>query len=276
MARRTVVLLAIAGWLAVSSPPAGACGPDADCVVDGGTYRVRAPSAWDGRSELPAAVFFHGWQDSAAGVMRNEGLGRVLSNAGVLLVAPNGENGDWNFPGLSVAPGTPPRDELAFVDRVLADVAQHYPLDRSRLWATGFSIGGSMVWYEACMRGQAFAAYAPIAGAFWLPMPANCPGGPVNLSHIHGLTDAMVPLEGREPAPGFVQGDVFAALGLLRGIDGCEAAPTRFENDGPLMCRVWEGCTSGRSIRLCLHPFEHDLRPDWIADAWTWVQSLPR
>ena len=36
------------------------------------------------------------------------------------------------------------------------------------------------------MRGQAFAAYAPIAGAFWLPMPANCPGGPVNLSHIHG------------------------------------------------------------------------------------------
>ena len=145
MARRTVVLVAIAGWLAVSSPPAGACGPDTDCVVDGGTYRVRAPSAWDGRSELPAAVFFHGWQDSAAGVMRNEGLGRVLSNAGVLLVAPNGENGDWNFPGLSVAPGTPPRDELAFVDRVLADVAQHYPLDRSRLWATGFSIGGSMV-----------------------------------------------------------------------------------------------------------------------------------
>ena len=60
MARRTVVLVAIAGWLAVSSPPAGACGPDTDCVVEGGTYRVRAPSAWDGRSELPAAVFFHG------------------------------------------------------------------------------------------------------------------------------------------------------------------------------------------------------------------------
>ena len=126
------------------------------------------------------------------------------------------------------------------------------------------------------MRGQAFAAYAPIAGAFWQPMPTSCPSGPVSLSHIHGLTDAMVPLEGREPVPGFVQGDVFTAMALLRNTDGCASAPTRFETDGPLVCRIWEGCASGRTLRMCLHPYEHEMRPAWIIDAWNWVQSLPR
>src|SRR4051812_12756292 len=107
-------------------------------------------------------------------------------------------------------------------------------------------------------------------------MPTACPGGPVNLSHVHGLTDAMVPLEGQAFAPAFAQGDVFASLGLLRTTDGCASAPTRFSTEGPLMCRHWEGCGTGQTLRLCLHPYGHDLRPEWIVDAWDWVQSLPR
>lgn len=275
MARWASLLLFL---VAVLEEPtiARACGPETDCPVAGGVYRVRPPAGWDGHTALATVVFFHGWQDSAAAVMVDEALGGALSERGVLLVVPNGQNGDWNFPGLAVAPGTPPRDELAFIDRVLADVGARFPVDRARLWVTGFSIGASMVWYAACLRGRTFAAYAPIAGALWLPMPGSCPGGPVNLSHIHGLTDPVVPLEGRPTEPPYVQGDVFAAMALLRQTDGCDSAPTRFEADGPLMCRVWEGCASGRKLRLCLHPFGHELRPDWIVDAWNWVQALPR
>ena len=260
------------GLLLLAVGPAYACGPDSDCAVASGVYRVRAPAGWDGRSPLPTAVFFHGWQGSAAAVMADERMGRALSERGVLLVAPDGIKGDWSFPNLP----SHARDDLAFVDAVLEDVQRRYPVDRWRLWATGFSIGGSMVWYLACQRARAFAAFAPIAGAFWQPMPTKCPSGPMNLSHIHGLTDATVPLEGREPDPGFVQADVFAGMAVLRATDGCTSAPTRFVTVGALVCRIWEGCTSGRVLRLCLHPYEHDMRADWIVDAWTWVQSLPR
>ena len=128
---------------------------------------------------------------------------KAFSDRGVLLVAPDGTGGDWSFPGL---PAERTRDDVAFVDEVVEDVRRRYPVDQARLWATGFSLGGSMVWYLACLRAQSFAAFAPIAGAFWQPMPTQGRSGPVNLSHIHGLTDAMVPLEGREPEPGFVQG----------------------------------------------------------------------
>ena len=262
-----------AAILMLTSGHAFACGPDKDCQVNDGFYRVRVPSGWDGHAPMPTAMFFHGWQNSAAGVMADEALGKAFSEHGVLLVVPDGTGGDWSFQSL---PAAHTRDDVAFVDAVIEDVHRRYPVDRTRLWATGFSIGGSMVWYLACVHAEAFAAFAPIAGAFWQPLPTECHSGPVNLSHIHGLTDATVPLEGREPEPGLVQGDVFAGMAILRAADGCASPPTRYGTDGALMCRIWEGCSSGRVLRMCLHPYQHDLRSAWIVDAWNWVKSLPR
>src|SRR3954451_14552911 len=51
------VLVAFVYGLFVAGP-AFACGPDTDCRVEGGTYRVRPPAGWDGHTALPAAVFF--------------------------------------------------------------------------------------------------------------------------------------------------------------------------------------------------------------------------
>jgi polyhydroxybutyrate depolymerase len=206
--------------------------------------------------------------------MADEGLSRAFSEAGVLLIAPDGLNGDWSFPGADPLAGLakPARDELAFVHAVLADVRARLPVDQTRLWATGFSIGGSMVWYMACDDRQEFAAFVPVGGAFWLPMRRHC-GGPVNLMHIHGLTDATVPLEGRQPVPGYVQGDIFAGMARLRQLNGCPTAPSRFERSGVLMCRIWEGCKSSHDLRLCLHPNGHELQPAWILDSWDWVRS---
>jgi hypothetical protein len=64
-------------------------------------------------------------------------------------------------------------------------------------------------------------------------------GRPGQTFHVHGLTDAMVPLEGQAFAPAFAQADVFASLALLRATDGCASAPTRFSTEGPLICRHW-------------------------------------
>src|SRR3974377_201670 len=64
---------------------AHACGAELPCLVQGGAYLVRPPTGWDGRSALPAVVFFHGWMQSASDVMRDETMARVTSDLGVLL-----------------------------------------------------------------------------------------------------------------------------------------------------------------------------------------------
>ena len=129
---------------------------------------------------------------------------------GYVVIAPTGltrpgrTGGSWSF-------GTRPplRDELAFVREVLTDAEARFHIDRGRVLLTGFSVGGSLVWYLACAAPRDFAAFAPVAGGFWQPLPETC-AGPVKLLHTHGWRDRTVPLEGRPLRPGLEQGDIFA------------------------------------------------------------------
>lgn len=79
-----------------------------------------------------------------------------------------------------------------------------------------------MVWYLACHRPARFAAFAPIAGAFWEPLPERCTGPRPKLIHVHGTSDATVPLAGRTLRSGYRQGDVFRSLAILAPL-GCTA-----------------------------------------------------
>lgn len=254
------------GLLVLATPSARACGPDTDCAVAGGSYRLRAPPGWDGRTALPVLVFFHGYKGSAAATIRDPGLAELGARRGILLVAPDGLDGSWNFRG---SPDHA-RDDTAFTRSLLADLAARLPIDRTRLWASGFSLGGSMVWALACTEPALFTGYAPIAGAFWDPLPESC-AGPADLVHVHGLSDPTMPLEGRSIAGQWHQGDLFASFSVLRASDGCARPPSDFTTEGPLVCRTWDGCTSGKAVRMCLHPFGHDLRPAWLASALDWL-----
>ena len=256
-----------------SAAPARACGPDTPCEVAHGRYFVRTPKGWDGRSTLPVAVYFHGYRNSASKAMADRALSDSLSNAGVLFVAPDGQGGSWTIAGrLSTG-----RDDIAFVRDVVADVEKRFPVDKAQLIATGFSAGGFMVWQIACQAGDLFAAYAPVAGAFLDPIPDACPTGPVSLRHVHGATDATVPMVGRPIAGGRVrQSDVRASVARLRAVDGCPAQPSRETHEDDLDCRTWAAsdCTSGRELALCMHADGHKLEPAWIVQSFAWARKL--
>jgi polyhydroxybutyrate depolymerase len=251
-----------------------ACGRDSDCVLAGGavTYRMSPPQGWDGKSPVPVALFFHGWQQTADLVMRDEALVRIFSDIGVLLVAIDGLGKTWTFPGSP----SQARDDVATALAILDDVERRFPVDRRLVWATGFSQGGSMVWWLACAAGGRFTAFAPFAGAFWEPMRTDCPGGPANIFHTHGLSDGTVPMTGRTVGGRFRQGDVEKGFDVWRHVNGCTSeAPDTQTSEGEFQCRGWRArCTSGRELRLCLHEGGHELKPAWVRGAWSFVQAL--
>lgn len=134
-----------------------------------------------------------------------------------------------------------------------------------------------MTWYVACATQGVFAAYAPVAGAFWAPEPVRCKGGPVSLRHVHGLTDPIVPMKGRALRGGALrQGDVMKSFEVLKTEDACPAAPTRTEQKDQLTCQTWAAasCGSGRELMLCLHNGEHEIEAGWILDAVRWLDGL--
>ncbi|MDE2362935.1 MAG: hypothetical protein KGM42_09670 [Hyphomicrobiales bacterium] len=273
---RRIFLGALFSILAATgfAPAAQACDAETPCDVAHGRYFVRAPAVWDGRSPLPVAVFFHGYKSSAKETMADADLGAALSKAGVLLVAPDGLDGRWSAaPQLSRG-----RDDIAFAREVVADVKKRFPVDPSLLVGTGFSAGGFMVWRIACEAGDLFSAYAPVAGAFLDPIPADCPTGPVSVRHIHGKADETVPMAGRWIGGGRIrQSDVGDSIARMRALDGCAAEPLGKSVDG-LDCQIWpaKACASGREIQLCLHADGHMMKGAWIADAFAWARSLAR
>lgn len=251
------------------------CGsPGGECPVEGGVYRLTLPEGAEG--PLPALIYLHGWGASSAGVMRNGAMREALAARGYALIAPEGVprpahgNRDW---GVRDGAGHP-RDDLAFLAAVLDDVARR-GVDRDRVLLAGFSRGGSMVWDVACHAPATARAYAPVAGAFWEPLPESCAGA-VDLFHTHGWRDRVVPLEGRAVAGGrLVQGDVFMALRTMRETLGCapqmpDAAP--MEEGGGLWLRRWESCPTGR-LDLMLHAGGHGVPPGWLGRALDWFEA---
>lgn len=243
------------------------CRTGGPCQVDGGEYRWLAPSDWNGRDALPAIVFFHGYRSNAAEMLDLEVLRRLAQERRFLLVAPEGLRQTWSYSG---SPGAW-RDEYRYIGALLDDLERRFQVPRGQALASGFSQGASMVWYAACEMTAPFAAIAPIAGAFWLPEPSICPGGPVPTRHSHGTADRTVPLAGRPIGTRFHQGDVLRAIALRRETNGC--APNRAVErvQEGLSCRVDSSCSSGSEVQFCLHDGAHDLREDDVTMAVDWL-----
>ncbi len=146
-------------------------------------------------------------------------------------------------------------------------------VEAGRTAVVGYSFGAKMVWNLACYRGDRFAAYTAVGGGFWSPYPTDCPGGPANFRHIHGLADRVVPIDNRT---GWGPQSILAGMAFLRRLNGCgESPPDRVSQFG-LECRVWNACGSGRELHLCTHPEGHKIEAPWLVAAHDWMRDLAR
>lgn len=262
--------------------PVGAqgCGDhDAPCSIPGGTYRIVLPeTGGDAQGGIPALMFLHGWGGSGAGVLRMGGLVDAALARGHAVIAPDGMprasgNGlSWGF-----HPRRPgPRDEIAFLLAVRDDAAARHGIDPARVILGGFSIGGSMTSYLACAAPDGFAAYVPVAGAFWVPHPDTC-AGPVDLLHTHGWRDPVVPLEGRilrdDGEDVFAQADVWQAMQVWRTANGCPPNAGSHGQNGSFLRRDWTDCAGGKRLGFALFDGGHAVPQGWTDMMLDWVAA---
>ncbi|WP_175506999.1 alpha/beta fold hydrolase [Bosea sp. CRIB-10] len=244
-----------AGW---------ACGVDRACVVADGSYRIRLPRR-PNNGRIGAIVYFHGYRASAAEVVADAGLAAAAERLGVALIAPDGIGQSWSFPGSPARN----RNEFSFVEQVLDDAAARFAIDAERVMASGFSQGGSLVWYLACRMPRRFAAFAPIAGSFWEPLPESCVAPRPKLTHVHGIADVTIPLAGRVLRADIRQGDLFRSLSVFAPATCTASWPAtvaRVPVQG-LLCRRAQDC-GGSLLELCLHAGGHYVDPAWVERAW--------
>jgi polyhydroxybutyrate depolymerase len=164
--------------------------------VDGYTreFLVYVP-AWAPFSEAhPLVTVYHGSGETGEYFLRMSGWRQKADQTGLIAVFPTGvtyKDIDTGLPttkwndgkldsevDLSVKPpGYPatapwPANDVGFTDAMLNDLETYLPVDRRRVYASGFSNGASFTARLAAERSTTFAAAAFSAGSLQLPETA--------------------------------------------------------------------------------------------------------
>lgn len=250
MIRLLLLLLALASPAAASDP--APCHAEVPCQLGDRSYHVKEPDGWDGVSPLPVLLHFHGWQRQGTLIVRHSRISGATRRRGVLLLAPNGLGKSWDWWHEDTV-------NIAFAEAVIEDAARRYPIDRSRIYVSGYSWGSSMAWRFVCASGNDIAALLAISGT--LDPSETCPETPGEVRHVHGLTDTVMDFPF---GPG---GDATGPVRLWRTRFGCgePADASRWTATGHLSFDRTEWDCGAHRVTLDVHPSGHFIPRGWIA-----------
>lgn len=207
-----------------------------------------------GEPPLPVVVVLHGLGVSANTMSRTVDWRDAVATHRFVAVFPQGVADSWNL-----GPCCPPASlagarDLDFLEGLLDGLVDDPALDADRVYLTGFSNGGLMVYELACRRSDTFAAVAPMAAS---NLTGCEPSRPLSLLHQHADPDPVVPYGGGlglgsllsvQPFPS-VPGTVAA----WAGASGCAPTPTE-SADADVERFVWQDCADGVEVELVRVP----------------------
>jgi len=224
------------------------------CKLGNRSYHVRPPDQWDGKSPLPVLLHFHGWGRQGPLIMKHTRIANATAKLGVLLIAPNGQNRTWDFWSADT-------DDVSFSNAVVEQVSRRWPIDRKKIFVSGYSYGSAMAWRFACSTPEIINTVLAISGS--IPNQDEDCAGPVNIRHVHGLKDTVM----RYPFETGVR--VEEAIRLWRRVNDC-AADSNVQSQWqavpilPFKRLEWTQCQSGKSIILDVHERGHFIPRFWI------------
>ncbi|MDE3120628.1 MAG: dienelactone hydrolase family protein [Paracoccaceae bacterium] len=148
----------------------------------------------------PLVVVLHGGGGTDAEIARatRHRFEALAEQAGFLVLYPDAIGRMWDTGEGEVSAGlSPRRDDLSFLKAAVTAVEARYPVDRSRLFATGISRGGHMSYLLACRAPGMFRAIAPVAMTLPAGLAADCAKAPpTGFLLIEGTADPLVPYKG--------------------------------------------------------------------------------
>ena len=92
-------------------------------------------------------------------------------------------------------------DDVRFVEKMIEYMKSNFSVDSARVYATGFSNGGSMTFRVGRELSSLITAIAPVSSCDWLEKPDS--ENPVSIMYITGTEDPLNPMEGGRIMIGF-------------------------------------------------------------------------
>lgn len=227
----------------------------------GRSYIVHVPPQASGTSALPVILNFHGAGSNAAQEERYSGMDATADRDGFIAVYPNGTGRGtqaltWNAGGCCLYAERNRIDDVGFTRVMLDDLASRVHIDRTRVYATGISNGGMMVFRLGVEASDRIAAIAPVEGA--LMVETSGPARPVPLMLFNSVDDRFVPYAGR--------------IGLIGRMSHATRYPSMPSVDDELQrWRRFDGCPDEAKVGPALKGAAGSTNADNSATRYEWA-----
>lgn len=234
------------------------------------TYNLRIPDNYDNNHAYRLIVSYH-WLNGTANNVSQGSLAKPyyglwdLAQGSTIFVAPQGINNGWSDTGRTNSAGG---QDIKFTTALLTELTSKLCIDKSRIFAEGFSMGGSMSYAVACALPDVFRGVAAHSGG---PM-SGCVthSKPVAYFMTHGTQDNVCTY----PAYGVPQLNDFAKL------NGCMTQTLPTPTSSASACVDFPGCMPGYPARACLFVGSHTPSPpnansSWVpAETWKFISQF--
>jgi poly(3-hydroxybutyrate) depolymerase len=220
-------------------------------------YILRVPDGYDS-SQPYRLVLAYAWSGgSATDVLNTKYFTFATTDAkNTIFAAPDAANGSGSWTN----------GDVAFTDAILTQIEGDLCVDKSRVFATGFSFGAGMAMALACTRADVFRAVAFFSGA---DLTMSCPTT-LTKPIAYYASQASEDSNGLSPTSPITgekrQGD-FAA------VNGCTPEPssTTFPGSGQAhTCTIYKGCSAGHPTEYCVFNGPHGWEPKDPGQAMSW------
>ena len=149
-------------------------------------YYVSLPE--DISKPFPIIINFHGFLSHA---MDQQGFSQMDNYAhqnGIGVIYPEGVKRSWNV-GKAILND---ENDIGFVNALIDSVSLKYNIDSNRIYACGFSNGGTFSYELICGLSNKIAAFGSVGGNFSINQNRLCDiGREIPLIHIHGTRDRL-------------------------------------------------------------------------------------
>lgn len=227
------------------------------------TSLIYLPPGYTEKEPLPLVLVFHGGGGNAKSIAKKTQMHKLAAIHNFIVAYPNGTGRAWRK-RLSWNAGSVPAvgyaekngvDDVGFIRKLLNNLSQEYKIDPKRIYSTGFSKGGMLVYRLACELSNRIAAIAPVAASMTF---SECrPAEPVSVLAIHGTKDENVPREGgkgRYSAKKAQYPSLEASIKKWLVFDRCkpkslsDKMPSSVDTD----CFVSQECANDTNVGYCL------------------------
>ena len=264
-------------WVALLVACGGDSGPRPTTFGGDRPVDIKLPPAFDDSRDYPLILALHGYGGNSFQHTAYFGLTKLVSDGEAIMIAPDGlvdsiNKQFWNADPACCDFGGKNPDDVAYLGKLLDDVIDAYPVDKSRVVVIGHSNGGYMAYRMACDRADVITAIAGLAGAASSNPAACVPAHSVNILHMHGTVDDTVPYSE-------------ASVEQWAGKDGCTAALTAGATmdlvsvDGSETQALTAGCPAGVTVEQWkMEGAGHipNFSAQFTPTMWSWLTAHPR